>query len=54
MNLPLNPTHDASLMEFTRPPLYPAHIHANRKQRNVNSLTNLGENHFHIISSKLQ
>jgi len=48
MNLPFSPKHDASLMESTRPSKA-ANAHANRKQRNVNSLMNLGHNHFHII-----
>ena len=50
MNLPSVPTQDASSMELTCPP-YAAALHANRDQRNVNSLMNLWQNHFHIIKT---
>ena len=40
MNLLYSPKHDASLMELTRPPPYPAALHADRKERNVNSFMN--------------
>ena len=34
-------------MELTRPPLYPARRHASRKQSNVNSVMNFGQNHVY-------
>ena len=49
MNLPFVPKQDASSMELTCPPSRPASRHAKRKQRNVNSLMNLGENQVYII-----